>query len=90
MYSSRVHRLRVKNLHNFKSQKSRIDLWGVKLQHKARSILARGEIFENSSQTERICKGMLMFTFHAFANPLRLAYIFENFVPNKDTSDFML
>ena len=36
VYSSRFHRLRVKNLHNFVSKNSRIDLWGVKLQHKVR------------------------------------------------------
>ena len=36
VWSGRFRGLRTKNLHNFKSKKSRIDLWGVKLQHKAR------------------------------------------------------
>ena len=41
VWFSRFRRLRVKNLHNFKSKKSRIDLWGVKLQHKVPSIFVR-------------------------------------------------
>ena len=57
MHSNRFHRLRVKNLHNCKSKKSRIDLWGVKLQHKVRSIFVRDEIFENIRRTQRIDKG---------------------------------
>ena len=72
MNSNQFQRLRVKNLHNFKSNKSRIDLWGVKLHHKVRSIYVWHGIFENPSQTQRICKGMLMFT---FVNPLCSPYI---------------
>ena len=56
--SNRFQRLRVKNLHNCMSKKSRIDKVFAKLQHKVRGIFVRDEIFENSSQTQRICKGM--------------------------------
>ena len=55
---SRFRRLRVKILHNVMSKKSRIDKVFGKLQHKVRGIFVRDEIFENSSQTQRICKGM--------------------------------
>ena len=51
--SNRFQRLRVKNLHNVTSKKSRIDLWGVKLQHKVRSNFVRDEIFENISQNAK-------------------------------------
>ena len=83
----RFPRIRVKNLHTFKSKKSRINLWGVKLQDKVRSIFVRYEIFENIRRTQRIDKGKHK---HPFANPLCLTGIFENFVPNMNTSDFML
>ena len=54
----RFRRLRVENLHNFMSKKSRNGLWGAKLQDKVPSIFVHDEIFENCSQTQRICKGM--------------------------------
>ena len=53
----RFRRLRVKNLHNCKSKKSKIDLWGVKLQDKVPSIFVRDEIFENIRRTQRSNKG---------------------------------
>ena len=51
--SNRFRRLRVKILHNFKPKKSKIDLWGVKLQHKAWRIFLRGEIFRESKANDK-------------------------------------
>ena len=79
VHSNRFQRHRMKNRHNFKSKKSRIYLWGVKLQDKVRSIFVRYEIFENIRGTQRNDKGKRK---HPFANPLCLTGIFENSVPN--------
>ena len=42
----RFRRLRTENLHNFKSKKSRIDLWGVKLQHFGRTKKNESKFFD--------------------------------------------
>ena len=68
-------------------KKIKIDLWGVKLQHKVPSIFVRDEIFENIRRIQRVDKGKHR---HPFTNPLCLTGIFEIFVPNKNASDFML
>ena len=73
----------MKNLHNFKSKKSRIDLWGVKLQHKVPSIFVRDEIFENSSQTQRTCKRIHSIPYVYLCESFVFASYFRTFCPEQ-------
>ena len=80
---NRFRRLRGKNLHNFVSKKSRIDKLFAKLQHKVRGIFVRDEIFENSSQTQRICKGMHSIPYVYLCQSFVFALYFRKFCPEQ-------
>ena len=60
-----------------------MDLWGVKLQHKVRGIFVRDEIFENSSQTQRICKGVHSIPYVYLCQSSVFALYFRQFRPEQ-------
>ena len=80
---NRFRRLRGKNLHNFVSKKSRIDKLFAKIQHKVRGIFVRDEIFEKSSQTQRICKGRHSIRYVYLCQAFVFALYFRKFHPEQ-------